>query len=56
MHFWAAVESADARRCSASFVRFCIDRAPMIEMLSEQNGLANRDARSRGATMLAHIR
>lgn len=28
----------------------------MIEMLSEQNGLANRDARSRGATMLTHIR
>lgn len=40
----------------ATFVRFWIDRIAMIEMLSVQNGLANRDARSRVATMFTYIR
>lgn len=43
-------------RSPATFVRFWIDRIAMIEMLSVQNGPANRDARSRVATMFTYIR
>lgn len=55
----AFLETRSIARCSpslATFVRFWIDRIAMIEMLSVQNGLANRDARSRVATMFTYIR
>lgn len=56
VHFWWLVESPDASRSSLPLFVFVSIAWQWSRCYRNKNGLANRDARSRGATMLTHIR